>query len=59
MELEQKLAILSEAARYDASCASSGSDRQAPKSGGLGGTCKAGIVIRGATTAAAFRCSKC
>lgn len=43
MELEQKLAILSEAARYDASCASSGSDRQAPKSGGLGGTCKAGI----------------
>ena len=43
MELEQKLAILSEAARYDASCASSGSDRQAPKGGGFGGAYRAGI----------------
>ncbi len=43
MDLEQKLTILSAAARYDASCATSGSRRQAPSGGGFGGTCQAGI----------------
>ena len=43
MDLEQKLAILGEAARYDASCASCGSTREAPKGGGFGNAYKAGI----------------
>ena len=43
MDLEQKLAILGEAARYDASCASCGSERQAPKGKGVGNAYKAGI----------------
>ncbi len=43
MDLEQKLTILTEAARYDASCATSGSTRQAPAGCGLGGTYRAGI----------------
>ncbi len=43
MDLEQKLAILGEAARYDASCASCGSERQAPKGMGVGNAYKAGI----------------
>ena len=43
MDLEQRLAVLSEAARYDASCATSGSDRCAPKGKGFGSTYSAGI----------------
>lgn len=39
--LEQKLAILAESAKYDASCASSGSSR--PQSGGLGNVARNGI----------------
>lgn len=41
MELTQKLAILADAAKYDASCASSGSKRKNP--GGLGNTEGMGI----------------
>ncbi len=41
--LKQKLAILADAAKYDASCASSGSTRQSPTKGGLGSTTNMGI----------------
>lgn len=42
MDIREKLNILSAAAKYDVSCSSSGSKRQAPK-GGLGSACSAGI----------------
>ena len=41
--LKQKLAILADAAKYDASCASSGSTRQPPTRNGLGSTANMGI----------------
>ncbi|PZO66571.1 MAG: putative DNA modification/repair radical SAM protein [Paracoccus denitrificans] len=41
--LQQKLAILADAAKYDASCASSGTDRRDSKSGGLGSAGGTGI----------------
>ena len=41
--LKQKLAILADAAKYDASCASSGSTRQSPIKSGLGATANMGI----------------
>jgi putative DNA modification/repair radical SAM protein len=41
VNVEQKLAILADAAKYDASCASSGSQRKNP--GGLGNTNRIGI----------------
>ncbi len=41
--LKQKLAILADAAKYDASCASSGSTRQSPTKNGLGPTANMGI----------------
>lgn len=44
MELQQKLTILADAAKYDASCASSGSTRRnARELGGVGSTTGAGI----------------
>ncbi len=44
MELERKLAILADAAKYDASCASSGTmKRNARVSGGIGSTTGSGI----------------
>lgn len=44
MQLTQKLAILADAAKYDASCASSGGDkRDSRKSGGIGSTEGIGI----------------
>lgn len=42
MEISEKLRILSDAAKYDASCSSSGSERQNTP-GGIGSACKAGI----------------
>ncbi|MFA5206530.1 MAG: putative DNA modification/repair radical SAM protein [Lentisphaeria bacterium] len=42
MDLARKIAILGEAARYDASCASSGTRREAP-AGGMGGAALGGI----------------
>ena len=42
VELKEKLRILSDAAKYDVSCASSGSKRTAP-SGGIGATSRGGI----------------
>jgi putative DNA modification/repair radical SAM protein len=42
MNLQQKLTVLADAAKYDASCASSGS-RRAPVQGGLGNTDGVGI----------------
>lgn len=42
MDVREKLNILSDAAKYDVSCSSSGSNRKAPK-GGLGSACSAGI----------------
>ncbi len=42
MDLEQKLAILTDAAKYDVSCASSGSSRPGVK-GGVGNTAAGGI----------------
>ncbi len=42
MKLTEKIAILSDAAKYDASCASSGSRRQ-NTSGGIGNAAKSGI----------------
>jgi putative DNA modification/repair radical SAM protein len=41
--LEQKLAILSDAAKYDASCASSGTSRRDSRRGGIGSTEGSGI----------------
>jgi putative DNA modification/repair radical SAM protein len=41
--LEQKLAILSDAAKYDASCASSGTSRRDSRKGGIGSTEGSGI----------------
>lgn len=43
LDLQQKLAILSDAARYDASCASSGTTRRDSTKGGLGSTEGSGI----------------
>jgi len=42
VDLQQKLRILSDAAKYDVSCASSGSKREAP-AGGLGATTSCGV----------------
>lgn len=43
MDLFQKLKILADAAKYDASCASSGAPKRAARAGGLGSTTGAGI----------------
>lgn len=43
MDLQTKLAILADAAKYDASCASSGTTKRDSRSGGLGSTTGAGI----------------
>ncbi|MES2696241.1 MAG: putative DNA modification/repair radical SAM protein [Verrucomicrobiota bacterium] len=43
MELQQKLAILADAAKYDASCASSGTTKRNSRDGGLGSTIGTGI----------------
>ncbi len=43
MSLQQKLAILSDAAKYDASCASSGGEKRDSRSGGVGSSGGAGI----------------
>lgn len=52
MDAQEKLAILADAAKYDVSCSSSGSNRSAMK-GGLGNACQAGICH---TWAADGRC---
>lgn len=43
MELSDKLAILADAAKYDASCSSSGTERRDSREGGLGSTIGTGI----------------
>lgn len=43
MELQNKLAILADAAKYDASCASSGSAKRNAAAGGIGSTAGMGI----------------
>ena len=43
MELDRKLAILADAAKYDASCASSGSTKRDSRAGGLGSSTGSGI----------------
>ena len=43
MTLERKLAILSDAAKYDASCASSGTEKRDSRAGGIGSTEGSGI----------------
>ena len=43
MTLQDKLAILSDAAKYDASCASSGGERRTAKKGGIGSSGGSGI----------------
>ena len=43
MTLQDKLAILSDAAKYDASCASSGGERRDARQGGIGSSGGAGI----------------
>jgi putative DNA modification/repair radical SAM protein len=43
MNIQQKLAILSDAAKYDASCASSGGEKRDSRSGGIGSSGGAGI----------------
>lgn len=43
MELSAKLAILADAAKYDASCASSGTTKRHSRAGGLGSTTGSGI----------------
>ena len=43
LDLARKLAILSDAAKYDASCASSGTERRDSRKGGIGSTGGSGI----------------
>ncbi len=43
MEIGAKIELLAAAARYDASCASSGSSRTSPVAGGLGAASRAGV----------------
>lgn len=43
MDLTEKLSILADAAKYDASCSSSGTERRVSREGGLGSTTGAGI----------------
>src|SRR5215210_9388400 len=43
MELATKLAILADAAKYDASCASSGTTKRNSRAGGIGSTTGSGI----------------
>src|SRR3954449_8652097 len=43
MELATKLAILADAAKYDASCASSGTKKRNSRAGGVGSTTGSGI----------------
>ncbi len=43
MDIASKLAILADAAKYDASCASSGSNKRNSRAGGIGSTTGAGI----------------
>lgn len=43
MNIQQKLSILSDAAKYDASCASSGGEKRDSRAGGLGSSGGAGI----------------
>jgi len=43
MELQRKLEILADAAKYDASCASSGTNKRDSRAGGLGSTTGSGI----------------
>src|SRR6478736_2161436 len=43
MELRRKLEILADAAKYDASCASSGTDKRDSRKGGIGSTEGMGI----------------
>ena len=43
MELGKKLAILADAAKYDASCASSGTEKRNSRKGGIGSTTGTGI----------------
>lgn len=43
MDLQTKLGILADAAKYDASCASSGTTRRDAKNGGIGSTTRVGI----------------
>ncbi|HSI11502.1 MAG TPA: putative DNA modification/repair radical SAM protein, partial [Chthoniobacter sp.] len=43
MELATKLSILADAAKYDASCASSGTTKRDSRQGGIGSTTGAGI----------------
>jgi predicted DNA-binding helix-hairpin-helix protein len=43
MDLPAKLSLLADAAKYDASCASSGTNRRNARAGGLGSTTGAGI----------------
>ena len=43
MPLREKLALLSDAAKYDASCASSGTSKRSSRDGGLGSTTGSGI----------------
>ncbi len=59
MTLIDKLAVLSDAAKYDASCASSGTAKRNAKAlGGLGSTEGSGICHAYARMGAAFRCSR-
>ena len=72
MELKEKLEILADAAKYDASCASSGTARRDSTRGGLGSTEGSGICHAYApdgrcisllkillTNACAFDCAYC
>lgn len=43
MDLQAKLAILADAAKYDASCASSGTEKRTSRSGGIGSSTGSGI----------------
>lgn len=55
MDIEDRLDILADAAKYDVSCSSSGSSRP-NRPGGLGNAHTAASVTAGRRTGAAFHC---
>ena len=58
MDLMEKLTILTDAAKYDAACTSSGLDRRA-RPGGLGATMAAGCCHSFSADGRASPCSRC
>ena len=59
VDLLEKLTILTDAAKYDVACTSSGAGDSAPRGSGIGSTADCGICHSGRQTGAASHCSRC